>query len=77
MSFKLFEIEFDGKKDSFELGKEKMDKVCQIIGEKFIIEWIEYWIEKDKVKRGDVNGYYKCFKILEECNFRNLRDELN
>ena len=77
MSFKLFEIEFDGKKDSFELGKEKMDKVCQIIGEKFIIEWIEYWIEKGKVKRGDVNGYYKCFKILEDCNFRNLRDDLN
>ena len=30
MSFKLFEIEFDGKKDSFELGKEKMDKVCRL-----------------------------------------------
>ena len=32
MSFKLFEIEFDGKKDSFEEGSKKMDEVCELVG---------------------------------------------
>ena len=48
MSFKLFEIEFDGKKDSFEEGSKKMDKVCQLVGLKFITEWIDYWEKKEK-----------------------------
>lgn len=77
MSFKLFDIEFDGSKDSFEIGKTKMDKVCEIVGEKFIKEWFEYWIEKGKVERGNVRDYYKSLKILEECDFRNLRDDIN
>ena len=42
MSFKLFDIKFDGKKDSFEDGSKKMDEVCKIIGEKFLKEWFEY-----------------------------------
>ena len=46
MSFKIFDIEFDGKTDSFEVGKKKMDKVCQIVGERFIKEWFDYSIEK-------------------------------
>ena len=66
MSFKLFDIEFDGSKDSFDIGKTKMDKVCEIVGEKFIKEWFEYWIEKGKVERGNVREYYKSLKILEE-----------
>jgi hypothetical protein len=77
MSFSLFNIEFNGREDNFEVGKEKMDKVCKIVGEKFIMEWFEYWIEKGKVKRGNINDYYKCLKILEECNFSNLRDNFD
>ena len=75
MSFKLFDIEFDGKKDSFEVGEKKMDEVCKIVGTKFIKEWIEYWIEKGKMERDDIRGYYKCLKVLEDCDFRNLRED--
>ena len=53
MSFKLFDIEFDGKKDSFEVGEKKMDEVCKIVGTKFIKEWIEYWIEKGKIEKAN------------------------
>ena len=77
MSFKLFEIEFDGKNDSFEEGSKKMDKVCEIVGEKFIREWIDYWVKKGKVDRNNVNDLYKSLKILEECDFSNLKDDLN
>tara|TARA_Y100001954_G_scaffold25373_1_gene23095 strand:+ start:351 stop:581 length:231 start_codon:yes stop_codon:yes gene_type:complete len=76
MSFKLFDIKFDGKKDSFEDGSKKMDEVCKIIGEKFLKEWFEYWIEKGKVERGNVKDYYKCMKVLEKCDFRNLREDI-
>ena len=31
MSFKLFEIEFDGDKDNLEVGSKKMKKVCEKI----------------------------------------------
>ena len=50
MSFKLFEIEFDGKKDSFEEGSKKMDKVCEIVGEKLIrgMDWI-IGLKKEKL----------------------------
>ena len=74
MSFKLFDVEFDGD-EPIEVGSKKMDKVCQIVGTKFIKEWIEYWIEKGKMERGDIEGYYKCLKVLEECDFRNLRED--
>ena len=30
MSFKLFDIEFDGKEDSFEVGKEKWIKYVKL-----------------------------------------------
>ena len=66
MSFKLFEIEFDGSKDSFEEGSKKMDKVCEIVGEKFIREWIDYWVKKGKVDRNNVNDLYKWIQLLEE-----------
>ena len=75
MSFKLFDIKFDGKKDSFEEGSKKMDKVCQLVGLKFITEWIDYWEKKGKIDRSNVNDLYKCIKILEECDFRNLRED--
>ena len=74
MSFKLFDIEFD-KDEPIEVGTKKMDKVCEIVGTKFIKEWIEYWIEKGKMERDDIEGYYKCLKVLEECDFRNLRED--
>ena len=74
MSFKLFDIEFD-KDEPIEVGTKKMDKVCEIVGTKFIKEWIEYWIEKGKIERGDIRGYYNCLKVLEKCDFRNLRED--
>ena len=49
MSFKLFEIEFDGKKDSFEEGSKKMDKVCQIVG-KFIKDGLSIGLKREKWK---------------------------
>ena len=73
MSFKLFDVEFDSD-EPIEVGSKKMDKVCQIVGTKFIKEWIEYWIEKGKIERDGV-GYYKCLKVLEKCDFRNLRED--
>lgn len=75
MSFKIFDIEFDGKTDSLEVGKKKMDKVCQIVGERFIKEWFDYSIEKGKIKNGNVNDYYKCLKILEHFDFKKLRED--
>ena len=77
MSFKLFDIEFDGKKDSFEEGSKKMDKVCEKVGLKFIKEWFGYWIDKGKVEKGNVRDYYKCLKVLEDCDFRNLREDID
>ena len=77
MSFKLFGIEFDGKKDSFEEGSKKMNKVCEIVGEKLIKEWIDYWVKKGKVDRNNVNDLYKSLKILEECDFSNLKNDLD
>ena len=53
MSFKLFDVEFDSN-EPIEVGSKKMDKVCQIVGTKFIKEWIEYWIEKGKMERDDI-----------------------
>ena len=47
MSFKLFGIEFDGKKDSFEEGSKKMNKVCEIVGEKFMEK---KWLNKNELK---------------------------
>ena len=42
MSFKLFGVEFDVKKDCNEIGERKMDEVCKIVGEKIIIEFVKY-----------------------------------
>ena len=54
-----------------------MDKVCEIVGEKFIREWIDYWVKKGKVDRNNVNDLYKSLKILEECDFSNLKNDLD
>ena len=74
MSFKLFGIEFDGNKDSNSVGKKKMDKVCQRIGEKLIREWIRYGEEEGKIDRDEVNDLYKWIKVLEEVNYKNLNN---
>tara|TARA_Y100000361_G_C11106236_1_gene314973 strand:+ start:404 stop:634 length:231 start_codon:yes stop_codon:yes gene_type:complete len=75
MSFKIFDIEFDGKKDTFEEGSKKMDLVCQKVGQKFIKEWFEYWIEKGKIEKGNVKDYYKSLKVLEDSDFSKMRKE--
>ena len=53
MSFKLFGIEFDGKKDCNSVGEKKMDEVCQIVGTKLIKEWIKYGKQKGKIKKAN------------------------
>jgi|TARA_R110001592_G_scaffold85088_1_gene251317 hypothetical protein len=73
MSFKLFEIEFDGKKDSFEEGSKKMDEVCELVGLKFIREWIDYGVKKEKIDKDNVNNLFKWLKLLEE-DFKNFFD---
>tara|TARA_R110000744_G_scaffold164637_1_gene281760 strand:+ start:98 stop:340 length:243 start_codon:yes stop_codon:yes gene_type:complete len=73
MSFKLFEIEFDGKKDSFEEGSKKMDEVCELVGLKFIREWIDYGVKKEKIDKDNVNDLFKWLKLLEE-DFKNFFD---
>lgn len=75
MSFKLFNIEFDGKIDSFEVGERKMDKVCQLVGEKFIRGWLSYGIEKEIIHKDNVNHLFKWLKRLEDCELDNLNDE--
>ena len=73
MSLKLFEIEFDGKKDSFEEGSKKMDEVCELVGLKFIREWIDYGVKKEKIDKDNVNDLFKWLKLLEE-DFKNFFD---
>lgn len=77
MSFKLFEIEFDGKKDSFEEGEKKMNKVLERVGEKLVNGWVNYGVEKGKIDRDNVNDVYKWIKILEDCDLNNLKEELD
>jgi hypothetical protein len=70
MSFKLFEVEFDGSKDSFEEGKLKMDLVCKKVGEKLIREWILYGDDEGKINKKDINEVYKWIKVLENYNLK-------
>ena len=66
MSFKLFEIEFDGKKDCNSIGEKKMDEVCRIVGTKLIKEWVSYGKRIGKVESDEVNDLYKWIQLLEE-----------
>ena len=66
MSFKMFGVEFDGRKDCNSVGEKKMDKVCQIVGTKLIKEWVQYGKRKGKIKTDDVREYYKWITLLEE-----------
>ena len=66
MSFTMFGVEFDGRKDCNSVGEKKMDKVCQIVGTKLIKEWINYGKKTGKVKSDEVNDLYKWIKMLEE-----------
>lgn len=66
MSFTMFGVEFDGRKDCNSVGEKKMDKVCQIVGTKLIREWIKYGKKIEKVKSDEVNDLYKWIRLLEE-----------
>jgi|TARA_B110000977_G_C10951833_1_gene444981 hypothetical protein len=79
MSFKLFGIEFDGKKDCNSVGEKKMDEVCQIVGTKLIKEWVKYGKQKGKIKNDDVREYYKWIVMLEEDfdNFFDLKKDID
>ena len=77
MSFKLFGIEFDGTTDTIEIGKEKMDKVCQLMGEKLIRQWVEYGTEKGKIDKENIKHLYKWIKILEDCDLNDLKEDID
>ena len=66
MSFKMFGVEFDGRKDCSSVGEKKMDEVCRIVGQKLIKEWVQYGKRKGKIKTDDVREYYKWITLLEE-----------
>ena len=79
MSFKLFGVEFDGKKDCNEIGERKMDEVCKIVGEKLIKEWVKYGKRINKIKSEDVREYYNWISLLEEDfdEFFDLKKEID
>ena len=54
-----------------------INRIKSRFGEKFISEWIRYWVKKGKVDRNNINDLYKSLKILEECDFSNLSEELD
>ncbi len=66
MSFTMFGVEFDGKKDCNSVGEKKMDEVCRIVGQKLIKEWVQYGKRKGKIKNDDVMEYYNWITLLEE-----------
>jgi len=66
MSFKMFGVEFDGRKDCNSVGEKKMNEVCRIVGQKLIKEWVQYGKRKGKIKTDDVREYYKWITLLEE-----------
>ena len=79
MSFKLFGVEFDGKKDCNEIGERKMDEVCKIVGTKLIKEWVKYGKRINKIKSEDVREYYNWISLLEEDfdEFFDLKKEID
>ena len=79
MSFKLFGVEFDGKKDCNEIGERKMDEVCKIVGIKLIKEWVKYGKSINKIKSEDVREYYNWISLLEEDfdEFFDLKKEID
>ena len=79
MSFKLFGVEFDGKKDCNEIGERKMDEVCKIVGIKLIKEWVKYGKRINKIKSEDVREYYNWISLLEEDfdEFFDLKKEID
>ena len=79
MSFKLFGVEFDGKKDCNEIGERKMDEVCKIVGIKLIKEWVKYGKRINKIKSEDVKEYYNWISLLEEDfdEFFDLKKEID
>ena len=79
MSFTMFGVEFDGRKDCNSVGEKKMDEVCQIVGTKLIKEWVKYGKQKGKIKNDDVREYYKWIVMLEEDfdNFFDLKKDID
>ena len=73
MSFKLFGIEFDGKKDCNSIGEKKMDEVCRIVGTKLIKD---YYIHKldaniNFKKSGWINWYSDKNRFIETLFFKH------
>jgi hypothetical protein len=75
MSFKLFEVEFNGE-DNFYLNHKLMEKVCIRIGKKFLKEWIKFGVDEETIlDLGDVNQIYKWIKCYEDSNYKNFIEE--
>tara|TARA_R110000796_G_C14382112_1_gene415347 strand:+ start:118 stop:420 length:303 start_codon:yes stop_codon:yes gene_type:complete len=74
MSFKLFDVEFNGKEDFFPQHK-LMDKVYKRIGKKFLKEWITFGKDEEIIiDMGDVNNIYKWIKCYEDSDYKKLRN---
>ena len=59
MSFKLFDVEFNGKENFYPQHK-LMDKVCERVGKKFLKEWLKFGVDEGMVDDlGNVNQIYK------------------
>ena len=74
MSFKLFDVEFNGKEDFFPHHK-LMDKVYKRIGKKFLKEWITFGKDEEMITDlGNVNQIYKWIKCYEDSDYKKLRN---
>ena len=54
-----------------------MDKVCQLMGEKLIRQWVEYGTEKGKIDKENIKHLYKWIKILEDCDLNDLKEDID
>ena len=74
MSFKLFDVEFNGKENFYPQHK-LMDKVCERIGKKFLKEWLKFGKEEGMVDDlGNMNQIYKWIKCYEDSDYKKLRN---
>tara|TARA_B100000768_G_C11084353_1_gene292212 strand:+ start:108 stop:407 length:300 start_codon:yes stop_codon:yes gene_type:complete len=74
MSFKLFNVEFNGE-DNFYPNHKLMDKVYGKIGKKFLKEWLQFGVDEEIIlDLGDVNQIYKWIRCYETSDYKNLRN---
>jgi|TARA_B100001559_G_scaffold93865_1_gene78552 hypothetical protein len=74
MSFRLFNVEFNGK-DNFYPKHKLMSKVFEKVGKKFLKEWLKFGVDEKMIDDlGDVNQIYKWIKCYEDSDYKKLRN---